>query len=199
MLTDEKLTELFRYSFGLIDSRMTPNQQAFCRLIESAACAERDARIAEQDELIARLRLEAQLHAQEARTANATIAEIYQVVTGSTGEPGNWHGAAPVKSRIAELTRELEEARKDAMNEAASICDRLDAEVDKYPAACAKAIREAVGGEAASQSDRLVLVPIEIDDCDEIVEAACNAGNLYRVDFIRAWQAAIRAAIKEQT
>lgn len=47
MLTDEKLTELFRYSFGLIDSRMTPNQQAFCRLIESAACAERDARIAE--------------------------------------------------------------------------------------------------------------------------------------------------------
>lgn len=114
MLTDEKLTELFRYSFGLIDSRMTPNQQAFCRLIESAACAERDARIAEQDELIARLRLEAQLHAQEARTANATIAEIYQVVTGSTGEPGNWHGAAPVKARIAELTRELEEARKDA-------------------------------------------------------------------------------------
>lgn len=47
MLTDEKLTELFRYSFSLIDSRMTPNQQAFCRLIESAACAERDARIAE--------------------------------------------------------------------------------------------------------------------------------------------------------
>lgn len=102
-------------------------------------------------------------------------------------------------AKLVALERELEEARKDAMNEAASICDRLDAEVDKYPAACAKAIREAVGGEAASQSDRLVLVPIEIDDCDEIVEAACNAGNLYRVDFIRAWQAAIRAAIKEQT
>ena len=46
-MTDEQLTELFRYSFGLIDSRMTPNQQAFCRAIESAACAERDKRIAE--------------------------------------------------------------------------------------------------------------------------------------------------------
>ena len=37
MLSEEKLTELFRYSFSLIDSRMTPNQQAFCRAIESAA------------------------------------------------------------------------------------------------------------------------------------------------------------------
>lgn len=106
---------------------------------------------------------------------------------------------APLLARIAELERELEEARKDAMHEAALICDHLDAEVDKYPAACAKAIREAAGVEAASQSDRMVLVPFSIDDCDEIVEAACNAGSLYRVDFIRAWQAAIRAAIKEQT
>jgi len=48
-----------------------------------------------------RLKLEAQIHAQEARTANSTIAEIYQLVTGATGEPGNWHGAEPVRKLIA--------------------------------------------------------------------------------------------------
>ena len=47
MLSEEKLTELFRYSFSLIDSRMTPNQQAFCRAIESAATTPLLARIAE--------------------------------------------------------------------------------------------------------------------------------------------------------
>lgn len=53
--------------------------------------------------LIERLKQEAQIHAQEARTANATIAEIYQIVTGKTGEPGNWHGAEPVRKCIEEL------------------------------------------------------------------------------------------------
>lgn len=52
--------------------------------------------------LIARLKLEAQIHAQEARTANATIAEIYQCVSGATGEPGNWHGAEPVRRLVQE-------------------------------------------------------------------------------------------------
>lgn len=54
-------------------------------------------------ELCERLKLEAQLHAQEARTANATIAEIYQLVTGATGEPGNWNGAKPVREYILKL------------------------------------------------------------------------------------------------
>lgn len=48
------------------------------------------------------LKQQAECHAMEARTANATIAEIYQAVTGATGEPGNWNGAVPV---VAELTR----------------------------------------------------------------------------------------------
>lgn len=61
------------------------------------------ARIAELEALSATLKREAQIHAQEAGTANATIGEIYQVVTGSTGEPGNWHGAEPVRARIAAL------------------------------------------------------------------------------------------------
>ena len=60
------------------------------------------------------LEQQAKIHAQEARTANATIAEIYQLCTGATGEPGNWHGAGPVRKVIAEhdtLAAEQQAAR----------------------------------------------------------------------------------------
>lgn len=49
------------------------------------------------------LQLQAECHAQEARTANATINEIYQALTGATGEPGNWDGAEPARKVMAEL------------------------------------------------------------------------------------------------
>jgi len=62
--------------------------------------------------LIETLRREAEIHAQEARAANATIAEIYQVVTGSTGEPGNWNGAKPVKDAFDSLRAALEKAQE---------------------------------------------------------------------------------------
>lgn len=68
----------------------------------------------ERDEaltLCERLRLEAQIHAGEARTANATIREIYQAATGSTGEPGSWNGALPVRAELERLRRDLSEAR----------------------------------------------------------------------------------------
>jgi len=54
--------------------------------------AERDSwrRVAE------RCRSEAVGHAMEAETANNTIYRIYQAITGSKGEPGNWNGAQPV-------------------------------------------------------------------------------------------------------
>lgn len=66
-------------------------------------------------ELAERLKMEAQCHAMEARTANATIAEIYQVCTGSTGEPGNWHGAEPVRRlATAAANAAVEASRKDA-------------------------------------------------------------------------------------
>lgn len=68
--------------------------------------------LAEKDRLIERLTQEAEAHAQEARTANNTIAEIYQVVSGKTGEPGNWHGAEPVKQRMAEKDREIQQIRE---------------------------------------------------------------------------------------
>lgn len=67
---------------------------------------------AEQRELIARLQLEAQVHAQEARTANATIAEIYQVVSGGKGEPGNWHGAEPVRAMMQKQCEEIERLQR---------------------------------------------------------------------------------------
>lgn len=57
--------------------------------------------IAAKDALIERLKLEAQAHAGEARTANATIGEIYQAISGATGEPGNWNGAEPVRAYVA--------------------------------------------------------------------------------------------------
>ena len=52
------------------------------------------------DDLHENLKLQAQCHAQEARTANSTINEIYQLCTGATGEPGTWHGAEPVRRAI---------------------------------------------------------------------------------------------------
>jgi DNA repair exonuclease SbcCD ATPase subunit len=70
--------------------------------------------IAKLRELSETLKLEAQQHAQEARTANATIAEIYAVCSGATGEPGNWHGAEPVRQCVAKLRAEVEGLRKHA-------------------------------------------------------------------------------------
>lgn len=49
-----------------------------------------------------RLKLEAQIQAQEARSQRATVREIYQAVTGRTGEPGDWHGSQPVLALIEE-------------------------------------------------------------------------------------------------
>lgn len=77
----------------------------FCKLFDAEdAIAAATAPLLAQ---IERLKQEAQIHAQEARTANATIAEIYRVCSGGTGEPGNWNGAEPVRARIAELESQL--------------------------------------------------------------------------------------------
>ena len=79
-----------------------------------ASISERSARLRAEVEalksLSERLKLEAQIHAQEARTANATIAECYQAVAGGKGEPGNWHGAQPVRDCIEALRADAERA-----------------------------------------------------------------------------------------
>lgn len=97
------------------------------RLFNAAIQSKRDAEEAQigADEEAERLRglrdqlqQQAEIHAQEARTANATIHEIYQLCTGATGEPGNWHGAEPVRhllEQLAQLREELaERSRKRA-------------------------------------------------------------------------------------
>jgi hypothetical protein len=58
-------------------------------------------------QLCERLKMEAQIHAMEARGANYTIQKIYQIVTGASGEPGNWNAEVPVRDEITELRMTL--------------------------------------------------------------------------------------------
>lgn len=73
--------------------------------------AERDSwrRVAERCET------EAQQWKGEALAHKSSLHEAYQVLTGATGEPGNWNGAQPVReyveaaeARISSLTEALE-------------------------------------------------------------------------------------------
>ena len=70
-----------------------------------------------------RLKIEAQIHSGEARTANATIYEIYQVISGATGEPGNWHGAEPVRAYVEAAEARLSSARDEGLEMAAAIAE----------------------------------------------------------------------------
>lgn len=45
---------------------------------------------------------QAQMWKQEARMYKSIVQECYQACTGSTGEPGDWNGALPVKAVVAE-------------------------------------------------------------------------------------------------
>lgn len=66
--------------------------------------------LSEKEGLIDRLRMEAQIHAGEARCHKSTVHEAYQACTGATGEPGNWHGAEPIRKALSEATRQRDEA-----------------------------------------------------------------------------------------
>lgn len=57
------------------------------------------------------LELEARIQAQEARTQRATVQEIYQLITGATGEPGDWRGAEPVRQLIEDLAAVKQDAK----------------------------------------------------------------------------------------
>jgi hypothetical protein len=59
-----------------------------------------------------RLKQEAQTHAMEARGANATVNEIYQIISGCKGEPGNWNGAEPVRQYVAATGTEMKRLRE---------------------------------------------------------------------------------------
>ncbi|MDR5867979.1 hypothetical protein [Halomonas koreensis] len=72
-------------------------------------------------------RQEARTHAQEARTQRATVHEIYQVASGSTGEPGDWHGAEPVRELVAERDslQRLADGRAEQRDALAAHVERL--------------------------------------------------------------------------
>lgn len=75
--------------------------------------------ISERDQLLAQLaqaearadacQQQAEIWKQEARTQTATVNEVYQLLTGGTGEPGNWNGARPVRSAALRLQAEAVE------------------------------------------------------------------------------------------
>ncbi|MGC4393756.1 hypothetical protein [Agrobacterium sp. M50-1] len=54
-----------------------------------------------------RLKQEAQIHSMEARGANATVNEIYQIISGGKGEPANWQGAKPVREYVEAAKGEI--------------------------------------------------------------------------------------------
>ena len=58
-------------------------------------------RLERAEALNARLRQEAENHAQEARAQKSTVLACYQAVTGSTGEPGDWNSAEPIRQFVA--------------------------------------------------------------------------------------------------
>lgn len=89
---------------------LNPQLNQYFGLLIAERLAYREQHIATLEAELAACKQQAQIHAQEARTANATIAEIYQVCTGGKGEPGNWHGAEPVRRRIAQLEQALSTA-----------------------------------------------------------------------------------------
>lgn len=67
-----------------------------------------------------RLKQEAQIHSIEARSANSTVNEIYQIISGGKGEPANYHGAVPVRKYVEAAKGEIMrlEARVGALTEA---------------------------------------------------------------------------------
>jgi hypothetical protein len=64
-------------------------------------------------DLNAKLVQEAQIHAGEARAANASLYECYQAVSGATGEKGNWHGSRPVVEELTRLRAQVAERDAD--------------------------------------------------------------------------------------
>ena len=100
-------------------------RKAFARLLVRHRATEAQVqRLTEDNEalrdLAERLKLEAQGHASEARTANSTIYEIYQVLSGGKGEPGNWHGAEPARQYVAKAEAQVA-ALRDALEKAKAL------------------------------------------------------------------------------
>lgn len=87
---------------------------SLCDTIEAQA-----KRIAELEKVNARLLLEAQAWAGEAKTQRANVHDALQIASGATGEKGDWNGAQPIKNAI-------DDAREKAIREAAAVVANND-------------------------------------------------------------------------
>lgn len=86
---------------GSIDRAVGYEQLAnFIEALDAAVQAERE-RADKAERVRDNARAQAESWAQEARTQRATVHDAYQAATGATGEPGDWHGAQPVRDALA--------------------------------------------------------------------------------------------------
>ncbi len=76
--------------------------------IFSKQIVKQESRLAAANATIERLKLEAQGWAMEARAQKATVHACYEIVTGKTGEPGDWNGADPLRKYVAGLQDTIE-------------------------------------------------------------------------------------------
>jgi hypothetical protein len=111
----ERLNKLLYGVKGPVSTRGGIEEAAVFQRDLARASAENERLKEERDEaraLFERVKLEAQIRSGEARTHKSTVHECYQAASGATGEPGNWHGAQPVRDRITSLSAENERLRK---------------------------------------------------------------------------------------
>ena len=69
---------------------------------------------AAKDDLIEKLKREAEFHAGEAKCHKSTVHEIYQVISSGKGEKGNWNGARPVIEYVEAMKAEIEQLKDDS-------------------------------------------------------------------------------------
>jgi hypothetical protein len=125
--------------------------------------AHQAARLEEKDALIERLKLEAQIHAGEARCHKSTVHEAYQACTGATGEPGNWHGAEPIKAALTEAKAALTaaEAEKERLLKEIALFDDVinAAGLEAHDAGNQEAETALAGLKIAIEAERAALSP----------------------------------------
>lgn len=80
-------------------------------------CKAQQAATAHYQPLLDALKTQAQCHAMEARSSNATLNEIYQLCSGAKGEKASWNGSEPVRevldAKDAEIAHKAEELRSN--------------------------------------------------------------------------------------
>ena len=128
-----------------------------------------------------RLKLEAQIQAQEARSQRATVREIYQAVTGRTGEPGDWHGAQPVLTLIEE---------RDALRARVA---NLESRLSELEAQLAQA-QQGIGEGITRPHDGPERCPTYYDGCNCTVEALAH--NIDRAEKAERRVAELEAELK---